>query len=507
MVSPQDMLSSKQLIERTGISRSTLNNYISLGLLPKPVVRPAAGKDGHAPRMGYFPKDSLDILKRITALKERGRSMAEIVGLISARAERTAEPRQRAAPAPAEPAEPPAGPGRFMLDAREVRHPAYLVDDRFAVAWANRAAERDIFGLRNGLAGDLAARNLFALLTAADEHAAAVRDRLLRFHLAVAKTRLSKSALLSAGVPGDPETVTRLGHLYDDVAASEPQPMLHTEIELGNERAGLRPYNLYAAALREGVLFTCVPVAEASGALRDLLSRPDSPEPHPPCLTSLSVLVADIRDSAAISAELAPEAYFELINAIRAAAAPILRKHAGSAGAHAGAGMACYFLPQPERNYVMNAICCAIEMTEAVREIGRRLQAHGSWSGGLGLNIGLDEGEAWLGSWGTPAHAELVALGEAVNRGAALSAFARGGATWATKTMLAKLPSALRQRVRYGIRRRTEAGEAVIAPRRFARVASLVEPGGARRENLQDVAALPVAEIFGLAADTPAAGG
>ncbi len=30
------MLNSKQLIEITGISRATLNNYVALGILPKP---------------------------------------------------------------------------------------------------------------------------------------------------------------------------------------------------------------------------------------------------------------------------------------------------------------------------------------------------------------------------------------------------------------------------------------------------------------------------------------
>ena len=34
----QDMITSKEIIEQTGISRATLNNYIKMGILPKPIA-------------------------------------------------------------------------------------------------------------------------------------------------------------------------------------------------------------------------------------------------------------------------------------------------------------------------------------------------------------------------------------------------------------------------------------------------------------------------------------
>ena len=59
------MLSSKEIIDATDISRATLNNYISLGLLSKPVVtNPGGGADG--PRqLGFFPDHSIERIREI----------------------------------------------------------------------------------------------------------------------------------------------------------------------------------------------------------------------------------------------------------------------------------------------------------------------------------------------------------------------------------------------------------------------------------------------------------
>ena len=54
------MISSKELIETAEISRATLNNYVGLDLLPKPVVTKSQSiSDGKAPRLGYFPDSAL----------------------------------------------------------------------------------------------------------------------------------------------------------------------------------------------------------------------------------------------------------------------------------------------------------------------------------------------------------------------------------------------------------------------------------------------------------------
>lgn len=73
------MLSSKEILERTGISRATLNNYIAAGLVARPEVLPPGPEDGGAPRLGYFPEDTVERIETIQRLKGEGWSLARIL--------------------------------------------------------------------------------------------------------------------------------------------------------------------------------------------------------------------------------------------------------------------------------------------------------------------------------------------------------------------------------------------------------------------------------------------
>jgi hypothetical protein len=72
------LLTSKEIIERTGISRATLNNYIASGLVPRPQVLPPGPQDGAAPRIGYFPDDTIARVETIQRLKQQGWSITRI---------------------------------------------------------------------------------------------------------------------------------------------------------------------------------------------------------------------------------------------------------------------------------------------------------------------------------------------------------------------------------------------------------------------------------------------
>src|ERR1043166_3406105 len=74
-----DDLTSKELLRRTGLSRATLNNYIALGLLPRPQIAPPGPNQGRARRLGYFPAESLEGIAEINQRKAAGLSMAQIV--------------------------------------------------------------------------------------------------------------------------------------------------------------------------------------------------------------------------------------------------------------------------------------------------------------------------------------------------------------------------------------------------------------------------------------------
>lgn len=73
------VLSSKDILERTGISRATLNNYIAAGLVARPEVLPPGPNDGGAPRLGYFADDTVEKIETIQRLKREGWSLGRIL--------------------------------------------------------------------------------------------------------------------------------------------------------------------------------------------------------------------------------------------------------------------------------------------------------------------------------------------------------------------------------------------------------------------------------------------
>jgi class 3 adenylate cyclase len=73
-----DLLTSKEVLEATGISRATLNNYISCGIVPRPDVLPPEPSDGAAPRIGYFPPETIGRIEEIQRLKRDGWSITRI---------------------------------------------------------------------------------------------------------------------------------------------------------------------------------------------------------------------------------------------------------------------------------------------------------------------------------------------------------------------------------------------------------------------------------------------
>lgn len=345
------MLNSKELLERTRISRATLNNYIGWGIVPRPEVLAPGPKDGDAPRIGYFPDDTLKRIADIQRMKKEGWSMKMIADHFGA------------APIAAAPA----------LPAQTRREPA-----------ANTAP----------------------------------------------------------------------------AAGRSPS-------------SGPEPTGIQAA------------------------SR-DAERKRPPVLTQVAILVSDLQHATRIWAELPPEEYFELINHIWLAADPIFRRHHGTHGKHAGDGLVCHFLPQPDSSYLWDVLAAALEMQQAMRRVSKEWQLRKGWTTELYMNTGLNEGQEWLGSFKSASQPEFTALGNTINRAVRISEFARYGAVWATKNLVARLTSAERQRLQYGVRRKTDGGHEVFVSSVFAKVDALADTA-AGGERLKDIARLPITEIVAIA--------
>jgi adenylate cyclase len=489
------LLNSKELLERTGISRATLNNYIALGIVPKPDVLPPEPHDGAAPRIGYFPEDTVARVAEIQRLKNEGWSMASIAEHFAggrgaaSRPEPVAPPPASQRPATTLPHRSEAP--RVSID--EITQPAYLVDRGFGLVWSNAAGA--------AVLGEAAtAHGVLGALLQQPPAAAASRDQVLRFHLAIARQQGLGWAELAAALT--PAQRLQLQPLYESATAMPADAVAHVLIAGEGPAAGVC---VYAVQFREGILFVHVPqgagAPDLSALLRgDQLAPADVSRRRRPVLSDLAVLAMDLQDATRIWSALPAEEYFELIDQIWMTAEPIFRRHHGTTGKHPGDGMVCYFLAQRDSNHVWNALQAAHEMREAMRRVSKEWQLRKGWTTELYLNTGLDEGQQWLGSLRSVGQVEFTMFGDALNRATRLSDFARFGAVWATKNLVVKLSGEEKHRLKYGVHRRDKEGRHGFVSSVFATVDRVAEPAGALSARLQDIGRLPITEIVDIAA-------
>jgi len=504
------MLSSKELLDKTGISRATLNNYVARGLLPKPLVaRPEARGSKQPRQIGYFPAESVARIEQIQQWKREGLSMDEIELKLAAPATPEAGA-ARAVPGPqstpsAQVVAHPAAAARkqpLVLTVDQIPHAAYMVNYKFEVVWFNDKCREVMEGALTQLAPRTEERSVFRLLLA-NENAklAANREELLRLNTALAKERMELDAIAQPLRTVPAARMQLLERIYRETKPVAGGPIIELPLCL-KEVKGSRVVNhsAYAAYFREGILVILVPLKEETDGLLQLLSRRDSVirnllSKRMPTLTDLAVLVADLQDSVKICSELPPEEYFELINQIWSSAGAVFRKYYGTYGKHVGDGMVYYFFPQPDCSYIMNALVCAHELRSAVARISKEWQLRKQWTNELYLNTGLNEGQEWLGTFQTATTVEFAVLGETINHTARLSDLARHGAIWATKNFIGKVSAAERHGVKFGIQRPGAEGQPIFVESTYSRVANLVDLSAGRYEKLKDIAGLPVTQI------------
>jgi adenylate cyclase len=490
------LLNSKELLEQTGISRATLNNYIALGIVPKPDVLPPEPDDGAAPRIGYFPEDTVQRIAEIQRLKNEGWSMAAIAEHFAPA--RGATPRSEPAPRPTpDTGSRPTRAGRDtpLLSIDQLTEPAYLVDRGFDVLWSN-AAGAAVLGLSDE------AQGVFAALVQQPASLPGQREQVLRFHLAIAKQQGLAWARIAGGLPAARQSY--LQDLYEAVAAMPADAVAH--VLIAGEGAATAVC-VYAVQFREGILFVHVPRGADAGELSSLLANPapaigDLARKRRPVLSDVAVLAMDLQDASRIWSALPAEEYFDLINQIWVTAEPIVRRHAGITGKHPGDGMVCYFLPQRDTNYVWNALLAAHEIREAMRRVSKEWQLRKGWTTELYLNAGLDEGQQWLGALRAPGQVEFTMFGDTLNRATRISDFARFGAIWATKNLVVKLAAEVKQRLKYGVHRRDRAGRHAFVSSVFATVDRMADASGPVSGRVQEIARLPITEIVDIAGPT-----
>jgi DNA-binding transcriptional MerR regulator len=262
-------ISSKEILEISGISRATLNNYIKMGIIPKPVVqRPMEGLEG-VKQIGYFPQSVLDRLETVQRLKKEGHSMEDIAN------------RFQNLPSPEDGRLPDSGfdseveedvfnhfsnasPFFFphqslILTFEEVTNPAYLMNYDFQIAWINSEAEKHIFKQRISAFEDMGSRNVFNILFNWEFHEYLENWRdLIALHMSFVKIKYARSWMENLYEGISRSEIHLLQKIYDEVPAAKKQSIKDTEINLRLKDGSSRPYQAYSIFFREGILFIYV---------------------------------------------------------------------------------------------------------------------------------------------------------------------------------------------------------------------------------------------------------
>lgn len=507
------MLNSKQLIEITNISRATLNNYVALGILPHPIIRAPGEDEGRATRLGYFADAAVQRIQQVQELKKQGMSMAQIAKELNASslaqeeaitpsvAGNTAQTANTQESFSKPPSSTLSEKLSFDGNIEDLPGPAYMVNNNFELVWWNNKAQHSFFNHNDELPGELESRNLLQLLfgTKLAEDADRMRE-LLTPHLAVGKRRLSQQALMKTYSSLNGNQLSILKDVYETTEFVEKKAMIHFPTMLIDDEGKLTPHDLYVCFYREGIFFTYSPVVLDDNYLLEFLSKRNQVinellKQRKPYLTNVTVMVADVQNSIKICSELPAEEYFELINDIWQESAPIFRKYYGTYGKHAGDGMVYYFFPQPDCDYKFNAIQCSLELQEMMKGITKKWQARKGWFSDIFLNIGLNEGQEWFGSYHAGSHVEFTILGETINYASRISDFAINGSVWATKNLLNQIPQEDRNKVNFGISRKTINDESVFVTDTYSSVGNLIDPNNQASDKFKDIEMIPITEI------------
>ncbi|MDI6775976.1 MAG: adenylate/guanylate cyclase domain-containing protein [Syntrophales bacterium] len=508
------LISSKEIIEKTGISRATLNNYIKVGILPRPLVKKPEDVKTRAKKIGYFPQTVIERIEIVKEMKRKGYSMEDIVNrlhdfsTIDPAMEERRELKEKDLLETTSQESGKGGPerinsteeGLLKLTINDLQCPAYLLNQKFEIEWINEEAEKQIFHRQIRSIREAESRNVFKLLLDIDARTGdQSKNELIGFHMTFMKSRYLKASLAQLYIGISERELHTLEKIYDH-AVSVPESINEAYLNLVGFDGTVTSFHLYWVIFREGLLFIYVPVDSLLQGVVELLSNRTKVinellKQRIPSLVSFCVLVADLQDSVRICADLPPEEYFELINQTWKCMEGSFKKYYGIYGKHTGDGMVYYFLKDTDSNYLMNSIYCALELREKVKKLGMEWKMRKGWFHDLYMNIGINEGQEYFGTIVPSPGIEFTALGDSVNYTGRLSDFARYGSIWTTKNLINKLSIEERNKIRFGIRRKDHDRE-IVVENMFSRVMDLFQDDNSRYSKFMDIATLPVTEIL-----------
>ncbi len=152
------------------------------------------------------------------------------------------------------------------------------------------------------------------------------------------------------------------------------------------------------------------------------LSRDSKPEAR-----EITILFSDIRGFTSLSETRSPEQVVDLLNRYFTRQVEVIFRHGGTLDKFIGdAVMAFWNAPTDTPGHAEKAVAAAIEMTRALDDFKRELQARNEGLGDFDVGIGLHTGPAVVGFLGSDTRMEYTAIGDTVNLGSRIESATKG---------------------------------------------------------------------------------
>jgi adenylate cyclase len=256
-------VTSKEILLKTGISRATLNNYIKMRIVPRPLVKKPTGDMKGTKKIGYFPYTVLDRIELVKRLKHDGNSMEDIaiqlkdlpisVGQDTDAASRGGE---RETEFMSTGSREPLSEEPLELTLDDIRRPAYLINYDFQVEWVNVQAEDSIFWQTVSLIKDRESRNVFKLFFHWQFHNRVRNWRdLVAFHMSFARIKYTRSWMANIYRGISEKEAAILLEIYDRVEPFPVQTITDRTIVLLMEDGTSETFQVYSTFFKEGIFF------------------------------------------------------------------------------------------------------------------------------------------------------------------------------------------------------------------------------------------------------------
>ena len=143
-------------------------------------------------------------------------------------------------------------------------------------------------------------------------------------------------------------------------------------------------------------------------------------------LKELTILMSDLRGFTALSTKLSAEDLIIVLNNYFEHMLAIIERYEGTVIEFLGDGMFIIFgAPKDNQHHAYNAVACAVEMENAMKQVNEWNESHGFSQ--LEMGIGINSGKVVVGNIGSNQKMKYGCMGESVNLAGRIETFTTGG--------------------------------------------------------------------------------